>query len=272
MGGGALTHASDLDLVFLFTEGAGGESDGRRPLGASLYYNRLAQRVSAALSVATAEGALFEVDTRLRPSGEQGPLAVNFGSFARYQQEQAETWEHMALCRARVLFGSDEARKALVGIVSDALLKPRAAKQLRTDVLEMRKTMASHKPAKGPLDIKLARGGLVDLEFLTHYLQLQHGAGLEGGLTPFLGDALAVLAAAGLAPESLGPAHDALTRLLVALRLLARDSQTPPAAACAALARSCGYGDWQALLAGIAEARGAVANAWHDILGEKLEV
>ena len=158
MGGGALTHASDLDLVFLFTEGAGGESDGRRPLGASLYYNRLAQRVSAALSVATAEGALFEVDTRLRPSGEQGPLAVNFGSFARYQQEQAETWEHMALCRARVLFGSDEARKALVGIVSDALLKPRAAKQLRTDVLEMRKTMASHKPAKGPLDIKLARG------------------------------------------------------------------------------------------------------------------
>ena len=272
MGGGALTHASDLDLVFLFTEGAGGESDGRRPLGASLYYNRLAQRVSAALSVATAEGALFEVDTRLRPSGEQGPLAVNFGSFARYQQEQAETWEHMALCRARVLFGSDEARKALVGIVSDALLKPRAAKQLRTDVLEMRKTMASHKPAKGPLDIKLARGGLVDLEFLTHYLQLQHGAGLEGGLTPFLGDALAVLVAAGLAPESLGRAHDALTRLLVALRLLAPDSQTPPAAACAALARSCGYGDWQALLAGIAEARGAVANAWHDILGEKLEV
>ena len=120
--------------------------------------------------------------------------------------------------------------------------------------------------------IKLARGGLVDLEFLTHYLQLQHGAGLEGGLTPFLGDALAVLVAAGLAPESLGRAHDALTRLLVALRLLAPDSQTPPAAACAALARSCGYGDWQALLAGIAEARGAVANAWHDILGEKLEV
>ncbi len=277
MGGGALTHASDLDLVFLFTDGTGGESDGARPLGASLYYNRLAQRVSAALSVATAEGALFEVDTRLRPSGEQGPLAVNFASFIRYQQEQAETWEHMALCRARVLFGSEAARSELIGIVSDALLKPRAAKQLRADVLDMRKVMARHKPAKGPLDIKLARGGLVDLEFLTHYLQLRHGAGLAGGLTPFLGDALAVLSAAGLAPEALGPdslsvAHDVLTRLLVALRLLAPDSQMPPLACCSALARSCGYGDWQELLAGITEARVAVAKAWHKILGEKLEV
>ena len=272
MGGGALTHASDLDLVFLFTDGSGGESDGPRPLGPSLYYNRLAQRVSAALSVATAEGALFEVDTRLRPSGEQGPLAVNFDSFTRYQQEQAETWEHMALCRARVLFGSQEARTELVGIVSDALLKPRDPKKLRADVLEMRGTIASHKPAKGPLDIKLARGGLVDLEFLTHYLQLQHGAGLEGGLTPFLGDALGVLSGADLVPESLRNAHDTLSRLLVALRLLAPDSQTPTPAACAALARSCGYVNWEALLEGMAGARGVVASAWREILGEKLEI
>ena len=272
IGGGALTHASDLDLVYLFTGDASAESDGPRSLGASLYYNRLAQRVSAALSVPTAEGVLFEVDTRLRPSGEQGPLAASFESFARYQQEQAWTWEHMALCRARVLFGSPGARSQLVEIVSAALLKPRDPGKLRADVLDMRATMAGHKPAKGPLDIKLARGGLVDLEFLTHYLQLQHGAGLDRGLTPFLGDALQVLEAAGLVPSALGAAHDALTRLLVALRLLAPDSQAPPAAACEALAKACGYGDWGALLSGTGKARCDVAAAWYEVFGEKLEI
>ena len=88
LGGGALTHASDLDLVYLFTGEHGAESDGRRPLGATLYFNRLAQRIGAALSVPTAEGALYEVDTRLRPSGEQGPLAVSYSAFARYQQRR----------------------------------------------------------------------------------------------------------------------------------------------------------------------------------------
>jgi glutamate-ammonia-ligase adenylyltransferase len=88
-------------VVFLFSGLHEPESDGRRPLGATLYYNRLAQRVIAALSVPTAAGALYEVDTRLRPSGAQGPISVSFESFERYQREEAWTWEHMALCRAR---------------------------------------------------------------------------------------------------------------------------------------------------------------------------
>ncbi|WP_342773189.1 glutamine-synthetase adenylyltransferase [Alteraurantiacibacter aquimixticola] len=110
LGGGALTHASDLDLIYLFDAEPGAESDGLRPLTTSLYFNRLATRVTAALSVPTAEGALYEVDTRLRPQGNQGPLAVSLESFAKYQQEDAWTWEHMALCRARPLFGPDAAR------------------------------------------------------------------------------------------------------------------------------------------------------------------
>ena len=112
-GGGALTNASDLDIVYLFTGDIGVESDGARPLSASLYYNRLASRITAALSVPTAEGALYEIDTRLRPQGTQGPLAVSVESFARYQREAAWTWEHMALCRARPVFGSVEASKSL---------------------------------------------------------------------------------------------------------------------------------------------------------------
>src|SRR5690606_36177982 len=111
LGGGALTHASDLDVVYLFTGELGVESDGHRPLTASLYFNRLAQRVTAALSVPTAEGALYEVDTRLRPLGAQGPIAVGLDSFERYQREDAWTWEHMALCRAPPVFGSAPARE-----------------------------------------------------------------------------------------------------------------------------------------------------------------
>jgi glutamate-ammonia-ligase adenylyltransferase len=272
IGGGALTHSSDLDLVYLFTGEHSGESDGPRPLGATLYFNRLAQRVSAALSVPTAEGALYVVDTRLRPSGDQGPLAVSFDSFARYQQQQAWTWEHLALCRARVLFGSPAVRDKLVRIVSRALLAPRDADALRRDVLEMRATMARHKPPKGPLDIKLARGGLVDLEFLTHFLQLRDGAGISGALTPFLGDAIQVFAATGLLPKQLGAAHDVLTRMLVAMRLLASTSELPPPAARDALAKACGSGDWDALLASLAHAREDIAVAWQSIFGESLEV
>ncbi len=272
MGGGALTHASDLDLVFLFTGESGGASDGARPLDTTLYFNRLAQRVSAALSVPTAEGALFEVDTRLRPSGEQGPLAASFDSFIRYQAEQAWTWEHMALCRARVLYGSEAARGQLVRIVSEALLRPRDPEKLRADVLEMRATMAEHKPQRGPLDVKLARGGLVDLEFLIHFVQLRDGAGLKGALTPFLGDALRRFGKAGLLPTALLAAHDHMTRLLVAMRLLAHDTQAPPPAARSVLATACGCRDWDELLATLDSARADVAAAWSDVFGETLEI
>ena len=276
IGGGALTHASDLDLVFLYTVDSGGEpggeSDGVRPLSTSRYFNRLAQRVSAALSVPTAEGALYEVDTRLRPSGDQGPLAVSFESFALYQQREAWTWEHLALCRARVLYGSPSARKALVRIVSEALLSPRDAAKLRSDVLEMRAKMAEHKVPKGPLDVKLVRGGLVDLEFLTHFLQLRDGAGIPGALTPFLGDALHVLGEAGLLPKQLGAAHDDLTRMLVSMRLLANGAEEPSTPARLALAKACGSGDWETLLARLAAARSTVAAAWRQVFGETLEI
>jgi glutamate-ammonia-ligase adenylyltransferase len=272
MGGGALTHASDLDLVFLFTGDFSGESDGRRPLGGTLYYNRLGQRVTAALTVPTAEGALYEVDTRLRPSGEQGPLAVGFDSFERYQKEQAWTWEHMALTRARPLYGSVEARAQLNAIIAEVLTAPRDAAKLRSDVLEMRGTMAQHKPAKGLLDAKLARGGLVDLEFLTHYLQLREGAEVPDALVPHLGEAVRALVAAGLLPEALVTAHDDLTRLLVAARLLAPDAQDPPPAARTVLAKACGCGDWDGVLAKLAASRQAVAASWHTVFGEQLEI
>ncbi|GGB89231.1 hypothetical protein GCM10011494_04460 [Novosphingobium endophyticum] len=268
LGGGVLTHASDLDLVYLFSGSHARESDGRRPLGATLYYNRLCQRVIAALSVPTAEGALYDVDTRLRPSGEQGPPAASLESFARYQEEQAWTWEHMALCRARPLFGSGGARAALAGIVHKVLTRKRDPERLRADVLDMRGTMARHKPGKGPLDVKLSRGGLVDLEFLVHFIQLREGK----GLAPDLGEALRLLSEAGLLPAGLIEAHDVLTRFLVAARLLAPDSQVPLEAACMALERACGYGAWHELETALRQARAQVARAWQAAFDETLEI
>ncbi|MGX7951313.1 bifunctional [glutamate--ammonia ligase]-adenylyl-L-tyrosine phosphorylase/[glutamate--ammonia-ligase] adenylyltransferase [Tsuneonella sp. HG249] len=266
LGGGALTHASDLDLVYLFTGGFEGESDGPRPLGVTHYFNRLAQRVTAALSVPTAEGALYEVDTRLRPQGAQGPLAVSFDAFARYQREEAWTWEHMALTRARPLTGSGPARDSLREIIGSVLDRPREAASLKGDVLKMRAEMAAHKPPQGPLDAKLLRGGLVDLEFLVHYLQLRERIGFD----PDLGSAIRVLAGAGLIPASVGESLRLMTRLLVAARLLAPDLTEPPPVAATALAEACGYADLASLLHALDGARQEVAAAWADSFGQQL--
>lgn len=264
--GGALTHASDLDVIYLFSGTHEGESDGNRPLGVTHYFNRLAQRVTAALSVPTAEGALYEVDTRLRPQGAQGPLAVSFASFARYQQEEAWTWEHMALTRARVLTGSPNARAQLEAIIANVLDRPRDAATLRRDVLKMRAEMAAHKPPQGPLDAKLLRGGLVDLEFLVHYLQLRERTAFD----PDLAVAVDALVEADLLRPAISQALALMTRLLVAGRLLAPDLSPPPAAAATALAEACGMADLDTLLRAFGDARQEVAAAWADSFGEAL--
>src|SRR5262249_8214673 len=153
------------------------------------YFNRLATRVINALSVQTAAGALYEVDTRLRPSGTQGPLVVTFESFARYQAEAAWTWEHLALNRARPGFGSESARAALQEIIGETLRSERDPQALINAAVKMRGDIAAHKPPAGPLDVKLMPGGLVDLEFLIHVTQLTKRTGFD----PDLGKALDLL-------------------------------------------------------------------------------
>lgn len=268
LGGGVLTHTSDLDVVFLFTGDHATESDGGRPLGATLYFNRLAQRVIAALSVPTAEGALYEVDTRLRPSGAQGPISVSLEAFERYQHESAWTWEHMALARARPLYGSDQARAKLDRIIRGVLEMERDPVKLRADVLEMRATMAQHKPAKGPLDVKLARGGLVDAEFIVHYLQLRDHVALE----PSIPVALAALVKAGKLDPAILAAHRTLARFLIASRLLAPDGTEPDPGAKAVLASTCESGDWRGLTETLTESRRTLAKAWAATFGETLEI
>ena len=264
LGGGALTHASDLDLVYLFTGSFSAESDGAKPLGATLYYNRLAQRITAALSVATAAGPLYPVDTRLRPSGTQGPLVVSLDSFARYQREDAWTWEHMALTRARPVFGSAGARAATAAVIAEVLHGARPDRDLTGDAAAMRGDMARHKPPAGPLDAKLLPGGLVDLEFAVHLTQLRHRTGFD----PHLGTAIDALVRAGLLPAGLISANALLTRLLVTLRLVAPDAAEPPPATRDLIARVLRCENWGAVLAAFATTRQAVEAAWNGMTGE----
>ena len=257
-GGGALTDASDLDLIYLFTGDFAAESDGDRPLGAVHYYNRLGARISTALSAATSAGALYEIDTRLRPSGAQGPLAVSLDGFRRYLMEDAWTWELMAMTRARPVYGSAPARAATQAILDEALARRRDRKALAQDVCKMRGDMAAHKPAQGELDVKLGDGGLVDLEFAVHFHQLAEARGFH----PDLGEA-----ATAVAPQ-LVAANILLTRLLVILRLVAADAGALPDPVGSLVARACGFADWNALNIALASARAEVSAAWQKVCME----
>lgn len=265
LGGEALTHASDLDLILLFTGNHLAESDGPRPLGATQYFNRLAQRVIAAMSVPTASGALYEVDTRLRPSGADGLLCASVKSFDQYQRENAWTWEHMALTRARVLFGSAAARAQVGDIVADVLQTERDVEKLRADIATMRNDMAAHKPPKGELDVKLLPGGLVDMEFIIHRLQLE----THDGLMPQLGPAIDALVAAGHLPTNFAKAYALLGRLLVMVRLIAPDCDAPADAAQKLIAGSLGYASWCDLTAAIRDYRGVVLTEWQRLFGRR---
>ncbi len=266
-GGRALTHASDLDLILLSTGDILAESDGRRPLGASAYFNRLGTRVIAALSVPTAAGRLYEVDVRLRPQGAQGPLVANIAAFARYQREEAWTWEHMALTRARVVYGSPAARAAVEGIIADTLDAPRDTAKLIADIAHMRGEMARHKPPRTPLDVKLIEGGLVDVEFAIHAVQLGHRTAFD----PRLNVALARLVAEGLAPADAPAAMDLLGRMLVTMRLMAPDLDPADPATRARIADRCGFpaggdGDgWPRLLEAYTGARGVIGDWWRSV-------
>jgi [glutamine synthetase] adenylyltransferase / [glutamine synthetase]-adenylyl-L-tyrosine phosphorylase len=261
LGGGALTHASDLDLIYLFSGSYEGESDGPKPLRTSDYFNRLAPRISAALSVPTAAGRLYEVDTRLRPSGSDGLLAISLDTFAAYQRDKAWTFEHMALCRARPVYGTDADRAALQGIVDEVLCLPREPARVAEDAQRMRLEIARHKPAKGDFDIKLAPGGLVDLEFAVHTLQLSR----RTALAPRLAVALAELIEAGLVPPELARHHALLARMLVVLRLIAPDGGAPAPASRELVARASGTGGWEELLAAHEAARQSIASLWQEV-------
>jgi len=199
LGGREMTASSDLDLVFVYDLPPGIESsDGAKPLPATLYYARLAQRLIAALTTPTAAGALYEVDMRLRPTGNKGPVAVSLKSFSQYHARESWTWEHMALTRARLIAGPPALQAKVAGEVRKRLTQLREANAIIADARDMRARMAETFPGRNNWDLKHTPGGLVDIEFIAQTLQLVHGPALPDILDTNTHAALEKLREAGL--------------------------------------------------------------------------
>lgn len=262
-GGRALTHASDLDIIFLFSGDFQAESNGKRPLGGTQYFNRLAQRVIAALSVPTASGALYEVDTRLRPSGAQGLLCVSLDSFEKYQRENAWTWEHMALTRARVIFGSHAAADDMHCIFERVLRKNN--ENIFDDICAMRHEMDKHKSAISALDIKNAKGGLIDIEFIVHALQLHHKSKID----PNIEQSIIILNDAKILPQNILDAHKLMNDIIILLRLICPDLKQISDPAKNLLAQNLGYDDWKIFSNHLLKCQQDVMDQWQMIFGQK---
>ncbi|MFK4824071.1 bifunctional [glutamine synthetase] adenylyltransferase/[glutamine synthetase]-adenylyl-L-tyrosine phosphorylase [Paenochrobactrum sp. BZR 588] len=173
LGSRELTSGSDVDLILLYDHPEDVEySDGEKPLAVSQYYMRMTQRLVAALSAPTAEGILYQVDLRLRPSGNKGPVATHVSSFDKYQRQEAWTWEHMALTRARPISGDQMLMTRVEATIEDVLALPRDGLKIAQDVREMRKLIEEEKPARNIWDFKLKKGGMLDLEFIAQYAAL----------------------------------------------------------------------------------------------------
>ena len=175
LGGREMTATSDLDLIFLYdSPHDASSSDGKKPLAVSQYFARLSQRLINALKAQTAEGTLYEVDMRLRPSGSAGPIATSLDAFIRYHQDNAWNWEHMALTRARIVYGTGDLTVRIEEIIQNILAAPRDPDKLVHDVASMRRRIDQEHHTDCLWAAKHFRGGLVDIEFLAQYLQLQH--------------------------------------------------------------------------------------------------
>jgi glutamate-ammonia-ligase adenylyltransferase len=235
LGGHEMTAASDLDLILVydFAEGAT-QSDGKHPLAPTQYYTRLTQRLISALSAATAEGTLYEVDMRLRPSGQKGPVATQLTSFIDYQASEAWTWEHLALTRARVISGPPELKARLEAAIREVLLRPHDAAKVAIDVRDMRERIAKEKGTENIWDLKQARGGLVDLEFIAQYLQLISASTHPAVLDQNTVEAYRKLRDAGVLSsaqaEVLVPATQLLHNLTQVVRLCLEDKFDPKTA------------------------------------------
>jgi [glutamine synthetase] adenylyltransferase / [glutamine synthetase]-adenylyl-L-tyrosine phosphorylase len=276
LGSREMTAASDLDLILIydFPEDAG-DSEGRRPLGPGLYYARLTQRLISALTAPTKAGRLYEVDMRLRPSGRQGPLATQLASFKLYQQDEAETWEHMALTRARFIAGDKRLGAEVAGTARETLTLKRDPPRIARETLAMRGLIAGEKGDGDPWDLKLAAGGLLDIEFIAQYLQLAFAHDHPGILDVSTRKVVDMAGRAGLiAPEqaeTLVDAHRLYTDATQFMRLATSGPFDPAKAAAGVkrrIAAASGFPDFEALATALGESRKRVRAAFEAIVAD----
>ncbi len=188
LGSGEMTATSDLDMIVVYDGGAAEMSDGPKPLTIPVYYARLTKMLLSSITAQTAEGALFEVDMRLRPSGGQGPVAVSLESFRNYQMNEAWTWEHMALTRAAVVAGEPSLRADIEAIIDTVISAPRDARKTADDVAEMRgRLIEAHRGVRDDLwALKHGDGGMVDIEFVAQQIVLCRSTLCQGNTASVL--------------------------------------------------------------------------------------
>jgi glutamate-ammonia-ligase adenylyltransferase len=200
-GGREMMAGSDLDLMLVYDQPEGvAASRGARSLPVSEWFVRAAHSYVAAVTSRGADGQLYEVDMRLRPSGNKGPFAVSLGSFRRYHAESAWTWERMALTRARVVAGPAALRERIEVAIAEALAQAGDAARIRADAASMRARMLRDLPPEGPWDVKLRPGGQIEVEFIAQVLQLIHAHDAPDLCSPTTRIALDRLAEAGRLP------------------------------------------------------------------------
>ena len=272
-GGREMTAGSDLDLMTLYRAADPAGMSAGRGWSADVFYARFTQRLIAALSAPTGEGGLYEVDMQLRPTGSKGPVAVSMTAFDGYYDREAETWEMLALTRARPVWATSEAFAAEAGAaVERALRRPRDPARTAADVLEMRGLLERERPPSGFWDLKLSPGGLVDIEFTAQHLQIIHAAA-GGPLAQNTGEALVALGAAGLADADLLADLEASWRLQQDLSQLLKlalddraDPDTEPRALQALLARAGGARDIRGLRKRLTLARDKTRRAFEALV------
>lgn len=274
LGGREMTATSDVDLIVVYDADAEAKaSDGAKPLAVSAYYARLTQRLISAISALTAEGRLYEVDMRLRPSGNKGPVATRFSSFESYQRSEAWTWEHMALTRARVIAGPADLAARVEAAIANTLTQPRERDKLVADVRDMRERIWAEKGTDDKWALKQTRGGLIDVEFIAQYLQLAHAADKADVLDTNTVQALQKLQANGLlAPGDAEPLIQAarlLNTVAHLLRICSEDGFVPEAAPDglkSLLASACGEPELGHVELKLAESQATIRRLYDELI------
>jgi [glutamine synthetase] adenylyltransferase / [glutamine synthetase]-adenylyl-L-tyrosine phosphorylase len=275
LGGREMTATSDLDLIVVYDfDPARADSIGPRPLPATQYFARFTQRLVNALTTPTNYGSLYRVDMRLRPSGRSGPVATSIASFDSYQHDEAWTWEHMALTRARVVAASPALAGRVEAVIRDVLCARRDPQAVAADVVEMRRAIALEKGDAARWDLKYVAGGLVDIEFIAQYLQLIHAADapdiLDTATAAVLDKANRLGLLSAEAAEVLRPAVrlyqdlDQVLRLCVAAPF---DPQSAGSSLAALLVRAADVPDFATLDAHLAETQLRVRKCFERIMG-----
>ncbi|WP_413992816.1 bifunctional [glutamine synthetase] adenylyltransferase/[glutamine synthetase]-adenylyl-L-tyrosine phosphorylase [Labrys okinawensis] len=277
LGGREMTASSDLDLIVLYDHDSDAcETDGPRPIAPSVWFARLTQRLIAALSAPTAQGTLFSVDMRLRPSGQKGPVAIQVDGFRDYQHKEAWTWEHMAMTRARPIAGDVALGEVIRGTIAEILTVRRDPAKIHKDVIEMRTLLEKEKGGRGTWDLKNTAGGLVDIEFIAQTLQLLHAADHPQMLDTNTGRALDKALEAGVlantAHERLSEAWRLYTALSQAIRFCVGGNLDPDKtseAGKALLCRVAECSDFDELNSLIAVTQTRIREIFRQVIGGK---